>query len=364
MNEPSGKVWLFVMAGGSGTRFWPRSRANRPKQLLNIIGDEALLTVTLRRFSGLVDEKNSVVVTTEFLAKPTKNVLPQFQGTILVEPEARNTAPCLVMAMEWLRQRDPKAVAIVVPADHWVSDTTSFQEVIRTAIQHAQQSRSGLLTIGITPTRAETGFGYIRSGDPLRADESILAVERFVEKPKQDVAEAMIQDPSYLWNSGMFVWSVTEFFRTLAEAAPEFIQVFAPYREALNTPGADSEQALRAAYGQAPVISIDYALLEKSKEVAVLPGSFDWNDLGSFPSLCDLYPLVEGGSGRAKRVMAIDSIANLVDAPEKVVALLGVTNMMIVDVGDVLLVAARERSQDVKKFVERLKQSGDPDHLL
>lgn len=362
MSLPQSAPWLFILAGGSGTRFWPRSRGNRPKQLLSIVGDEVLLAVTLRRFHDLVPEERSVVITTERLEAATREALPGYRGNFLVEPEGKSTAPSLVMAMEWLRARDPAATAVIVPADGWIIDQQSYVELMRQAIAFAAKG-THLVTIGITPTRPETGFGYIRAGEAISNDGNVLSVERFVEKPKLEVAETMIQDSSYLWNAGMFVWSVDAFFRNLAQTSPDLCQLFRGYREALARQE-NAEGALRTAFRAAPVISIDYALLEKSSAVAVLPGAFDWNDLGSFQSLAELYPACEGGAGKARRVMAIDSFANLVDVPGKTVALLGVTNMMIVDVGDVLLVAAKEKSQDVKKFVERLRQEGDPDHLL
>jgi len=176
------------------------------------------------------------------------------------------------------------------------------------------------------------------------------------------VAETMVQSPEYLWNAGMFVWSVDVFFRELAACAPEFTEAFAEYREAIKI--GESQGAMQRSFAKAPAISIDYALLEKSKQVVVVPGSsFGWNDLGSFVSLEEVYPKCEGGVARADRVLALDSLANIIDAPGKTVALLGVTDMILVDAGDVILLAAKERAQDVKRLVERLKQDGRKDLL-
>ena len=355
-------TWLVVLAGGSGTRFWPRSRASRPKQLLDIAGDESLLCTTLKRFSGQISEEQLIIVTTQSLLKATKEALPNFRGHFMVEPGARNTAPCLAMTMAWLRNRDPDAVAIVVPADHWIVDREGFLETMDTAVNYASEHEK-LVTIGIAPTRPETGYGYIRSGKAVSDDGLVLEVDRFVEKPNKDVAETMVQDPVYLWNAGMFIWSTKTFFTELEKVNPQLVKDFEPYQAALAK-GEDGEKGLSETYATTEIVSIDYALMEGSKAVVVLPGSFDWNDLGSFLSLYDLLPEAEGGVARAKRVMAIDSTLNLVEAPDKVVALLGVTNMMIVDTGDVLLVAAKERSQEVKKFVERIRAEGDKDRLL
>jgi len=351
----------MVLAGGSGTRFWPRSRAANPKQFLPIAGDEPLLVTTIRRFQGWIPENQIVVLTTAFLEEETKRLLAAFPGVqVLAEPEARNTAPSLVMGMEWLRAKDPTATAVIVPADHWITEIPEYVAVMKHAVASCART-SSLATVGIQPTRPETGYGYIRTGEPLGTN--LFRVERFVEKPKREVAETMVQSSEYLWNAGMFVWSVDVFFGEMDKASPELERAFGEYRAALKA-GSGVEAALKTSYGKAPSISIDYALLEKSKQVVVIPGStFGWNDLGSFLSLEEVYPQTEGGVARAARVMALDSLANIVDAPGKTVALLGVTDMIVVDTGDMILVAAKERAQDVKRFVERLKAEGRKDLL-
>lgn len=349
--------WLLVLAGGSGTRFWPRSRVLRPKQLLPIVGDEPLLNTTIRRFQEFIPFERTLVITTAAQAASVKGCIGDLAVTVIAEPEPRNTAPSLVLAMEWLRAKDPAATAVVVPADHWITDVPEYIEVMRKAVNASEKHRA-LCTVGIQPTRAETGYGYIRCGESLGND--LYRVDRFVEKPKREVAYTMVQSPEYLWNAGMFVWTVETFFRELEACGPELSEAFAEYREGLRK-GDPSEGLLRS-FAKAPAISIDYALLEKSRQVVVVPGStFGWNDLGSFVSLEDVYPKCEGGVARAERVMAIDSLANIIDAPGKTVALLGVTDMILVDAGDVILLAAKERAQDVKKFVERLKVEGRKD---
>lgn len=352
-------VWLMVLAGGAGTRFWPRSRAHLPKQLLPIAGNEPLLNTTIARFSDFIPNDRVLILATKSLEKSVKETVAKFPGVqILAEPEARNTAPCLVMAMEWLRAKDPNATAVIVPADHWITDNPEYISVMKKAVDAAQKKKS-LCTVGIQPTRPETGYGYIRSGES--AGDAAYHVDRFVEKPSREVAETMVQSPEYLWNAGMFVWTVPAFFNELAVHGKEFDIAFSQYREALKN-HKDIDAALSQSYKKAPSISIDYALLEKSKNVMVVPGSsFGWNDLGSFISLQDVYPKTEGGVARANKVVAIDSLANIVDAPNKTVALLGVADMVIVDTGDVLLVATKERAQEVKKLVERLKAEGRTD---
>ncbi len=345
--------WLFILAGGSGTRFWPRSRAALPKQFLPLAGDEPLLITTVRRFLSWIPQEKMVVVTTKGLEQETKRLLQSFPGIqVLAEPEAKNTAPALVMAMEWLRVQDPQATAVVVPADHWIADISEYITVMKRATQAAREHKS-LCTVGIQPYRPETGYGYIRTGEVVAG--GLFQVDRFVEKPSREVAETMVQSSEYLWNAGMFVWTVEAFFQELQTCG---FPSFAPYAEALRAKG-KADEALKTAYSSAPAISIDYALLEKSKNVMVLPGSsFGWNDLGSFISLEEVYPKTEGGVAKAKRVLALDSLANIVDAPGKTVALLGVTDMILVDAGDVILLATKERAQEVKRLVERLKSEG------
>lgn len=351
--------WLLVLAGGSGTRFWPRSRAALPKQFLPLAGDEPLLITTIRRFLSWIPEERVVVLTTKVLEAETRRLLKNFPAVqILAEPEARNTAPALVMAMEWLKDKDPKATAVVVPADHWISDIPEYLTVMKKAAD-AARTEGALCTVGIQPYRPETGYGYIRTGEPIR--DGVLKVDRFVEKPSREIAETMVQSSEYLWNSGMFVWTVEVFFRELALHAKDLLLAFEPYRQALQEKHDEAAGALRA-YTNSAAISIDYALLEKSKQVMVLHGStFGWNDLGSFISLEEVFPKTEGGVAKAERVLALDSLANIIDAPGKTVALLGVTDMILVDTGDVILLAAKERAQDVKRLVERLKAEGRKD---
>lgn len=359
MSASPSQPWLFILAGGSGTRFWPRSRARMPKQFLPMAGNEPLLITTARRFSGWIPSDHVVVLTTKLLENDARAMMHvDFPGcTVLAEPESRNTAPSLVMAMEWLRARDPKATAIVVPADHWISDVPEYIQVMKQAVD-AAEAGSALCTIGVQPTRAETGYGYIRTGDAVVPQ--VYRVDRFVEKPSREVAETMVQSPEYLWNAGMFVWTMDTFFRELLLTNPEFVAAFEPYRQAEKKKAGGGGADLEKSFMAAPSTSIDYALLEKSKSVIVVPGSsFGWNDLGSFVSLEEVYPKSEGGVARAGgRVMALDSLANIVDAPGKTVALIGVTDMIVVDTGDVILVASKDRAQEVKKIVERLRAEG------
>ncbi len=358
-SAPGGTPWLMILAGGSGTRFWPRSRAKRPKQFLPIAGDEPLLVTTLRRFQDWIPPERMVILTTQSLAEETRAMTADFKGLrVLAEPESRNTGPSLVMAMEWIRSQDPKATCMSVHADHWITEVPEYIKVMKAAVT-AAETTGALCTVGIQPHRPETGYGYIRTGEQIVP--GVFRVDRFVEKPSREVADTMVQSSEYLWNSGMFVWTAAAFFRELEQSDKSFVEAFAPYREALKA-GGDADAAMKKSFFAAPAISIDYALLEKSRNVIVVPGSsFGWNDVGSFVSLEEVYPKSEGGVARAGKVIALDSLANVVDAPGKTVALLGVTDMILVDAGDVILLATKERAQEVKKLVERLKAEGRTD---
>jgi mannose-1-phosphate guanylyltransferase/mannose-6-phosphate isomerase len=349
----------MILAGGSGTRFWPRSRAKRPKQFLQVAGDDPLLVTTLKRFQGWIPSERMVILTTKSLEEDTKAMTSAFKGLrVLAEPESRNTGPSLVMAMEWIRAQDPSATCVSVHADHWITEVPEYISVMKAAVSAAERT-GALCTVGIQPTRPETGYGYIRTGEQLVP--GVFKVDRFVEKPSREVADTMVQSSEYLWNSGMFTWTAEAFFRELEKSDKSFIDAFAGYREALKK-GGDVSEAKAKSFFAAPAISIDYALLEKSRNVIVVPGStFTWNDVGSFVSLEEVYAKSEGGVARAGKVIALDSLANIIDAPGKTVALLGVTDMILVDAGDVILLATKERAQEVKKLVERLKAEGRTD---
>jgi mannose-1-phosphate guanylyltransferase/mannose-6-phosphate isomerase len=254
-------------------------------------------------------------------------------------------------------RRQPETLVLLAPSDHAIGDNASFAESVSLGTEAARGG--SLVTFGVEPDCPHTGYGYIETDG--RSGNSANSVRRFVEKPSREVAETMVQSSEYLWNAGMFVWTVPAFFSELEKNAPEFAKAFVAYREALAG-GKDASAALGQSYAQAPSTSIDYALLEKSKNVMVLPGStFGWNDLGSFISLEEVYPKSEGGVAKAGKVIALDSLANIIDAPGKTVALLGVTDMILVDAGDVILLATKERAQDVKRIVERLKADGRKD---
>ena len=343
--------WLVVMAGGSGTRFWPRSRSRRPKQLLPLGAPIAngrpratLLAQTLRRFDGLVDSERTVVVTTAAL----RNVIAAEAPGVLVlgEPEARNTAPCVYWAARLVAERDPHAVMLVMSADHYIRDVAAFRRIATAAIDRAT-SHAELITLGVRPTRPETGYGYLRLGERLGGD--CQRVEAFVEKPDRTRAGQFLESGEYLWNSGMFVWRVDTILAAFDMAAPAM-------REAWDAARGD----VAVAYPSMPATSIDYAVMEKAPNVVTFPLDCGWEDIGSWGSIEtlaeSLQAVAAGGTVLAGDVIAVHSHGNVVDVPGKLVALLGVSDLIVVEHEGALLVATKERAQDVRLVVDEIKK--------
>lgn len=358
-------TWLVVLAGGVGTRFWPRSRKKRPKQLLSVLGEgKSLLQSTLDCFSSFVDKEKVLILTTESLKDATQAELEGFSGKVFCEPDTKNTAPAITMAMEYIRAIDPDAVVMVVPSDHWIGDSDAYMASLK-EISLLARKEDFLFTVGIKPDRPATGYGYIAVGKALEGKHAfpLFEVDSFVEKPDLEKAKAFCASKKHFWNAGIFVWSLSSFFQEMESHAPEFIHSFLPYRKALEAGGEAKEEGKKA-HAACPTISIDYALMEKSKKVAVAMGDFPWKDLGSFDSLYELYPDCEGGAGKLKDSIAIDASSNLLYVPGKTVALLGVKDLLVVETEDVLLVARREDSERVKEFVSRIEKEGDKKNLL
>lgn len=346
------------MAGGSGTRFWPASRRARPKQLLPLAGTRSLLRATIDRIAPLVPSERVVVVTSAALLEATREVLPELASeNVLAEPVGRNTAPCIGWAAATIRKRDPEAVLAVLAADQHVTDEPGFVAVCRRALEAA--GRGALVTIGITPTYAETGYGWIEVGGEV--GPGVNEVVRFVEKPDAVRARAYLEGGVHLWNAGQF------FFR--ADAILAAIEMHLPALAAgllsiESAPPAEASAVLAATYPTLPSISIDHGVMEKARGVLCVPGSFGWSDVGSWTAAWDLGArdgdgnVVDGAQG-----VLVDTRGSYVRAPAgKVVALIGVEDLVVVDTPDALLVMPRARAQDVRAVVGELEKRA-PDKL-
>jgi mannose-1-phosphate guanylyltransferase len=344
--------FAIVMAGGSGTRFWPASRAARPKQFLALAGStETLLQATVRRASAAVGLANVLVVTSEQHGALAAEQLPGLPSdNLLLEPLGRNTAPCIAWASARIRKRCPDAVIAALPADPHVGDEAGFFAALDSALEAA--SSGAIATLGIEPSRPETGYGYLEVGEPV--SRGVYRVAAFIEKPDRERAQRFAQSGRHLWNSGMFFFRADVILRAIDRHLPE-LGAFAVRCGAAPTPAA--EQALvQAGYAALPSISIDYGVMEKTEGIVVVPARFGWDDLGSWGAAWALASKDAVGNVANADLLALDAKNCLVSAPkDKLVVLLGLEDMVVVDTPDALLVVPRDRAQDVGKVVQALK---------
>ena len=343
-----------VMAGGRGTRFWPRSRTSRPKQFLSIVGEGTLLHQTVARLDGHFRPEHIFVVTTSDLAEETRRMLPELPPeNVLVEPEGRNTAPCLALALVEIERRIPSGVMVVLSADHWIGDPDLFLEDVETAVKHAAWERE-LVVFGIRPTYPETGYGYIEA----EGHGPVLKVKAFREKPPMEVAIQYLESGRHFWNAGMFVWTLEDFRAALERHAPEVLKPL----DAWVAAGADPA-ALAEAYRQLPEAAIDVALMEKADQVAVVPTRFRWSDVGSWPAALEFHAPDEDGNVVKGQAILLDTRDSAFFGGKRLIAASGVKDLIVVDDEDALLICHRDKAQSVKKIVERLKAEGRDDLL-
>jgi mannose-1-phosphate guanylyltransferase len=342
------------MAGGKGTRFWPRSRASRPKQFLAIAGDETLLHQTVARLEGAFAPEHIFIVTTEELAEECRRMLPELPpDNIILEPEGRNTAPCLALALVHIERRVPQGVMVVLSADHWIGENAVFLEDVEAAARHAATEHD-LVTFGIRPAYPETGFGYIEA----TGQGVIQKVVAFREKPPLDVAVQYLQSGRHYWNAGMFVWTLRDFREALISHCPDVLGPLDDWAKA----GADPER-LREAYARLPEVAIDVALMERARNVAVVPARFPWSDVGSWPAAIGFHAADGDGNVVQGQAVIVDSTRCAVFGGRRMIALSGVSDLIVVDDEDALLVCHRDQAQGVKTIVGKLKAMGREDLL-
>lgn len=349
-----------IMAGGSGTRFWPLSRTLRPKQLLPLSGGQgSLLRETRRRIASLIPAERTLVVTSEALAAETRAELPELPPeNILAEPIGRNTAPCVGWAASVVARRSPEAVLAVLPADHAIADERAFTSVLARAIAAAREG--DMVTVGIKPTRPETGYGYVELGEELAP--SVHRGRRFVEKPDELRARQFLAAGRYLWNSGMFFFRADVLLDSIRQHLPGLGDALRAFDEAA---GAGRElEAVRTSYASLPDVSIDHGVMEKAARVAVVPGDFGWSDVGSWTSAWELAPHDADDNALFGHVVAVDTRGSYVRAHgAKTIAVVGLEDVVVVDTEDALLVLPRSRAQDVRAVVQALKSQKRGDRL-
>ncbi|HEY6351297.1 MAG TPA: mannose-1-phosphate guanylyltransferase [Candidatus Angelobacter sp.] len=350
-----------ILAGGSGTRFWPRSRRTRAKQVLALDGTQTMIQKTVERLSPASEQKNFWVITNEFVAEEIQRQLPNIpEKQIVIEPEPRNTAPAIGLAAFLLERFDPQSIIGMFPADHVIGDEKKFRKLLLRAVEIAAKGET-MVVMGIQPSRAETGYGYIETGDTL--ESGLFRVKRFTEKPNAQKAQEFVAAKNYYWNSGMFIWSA----RTLTNALREHLSETAPYLEQIAAAwgSRDFAKKFEQLYPKCENISIDYAVLEPrsakgqhSSNLLCLKADFGWNDLGSWNALYEHHALASKENGRnvveGKDCFALQASGNYIYAPKKFVAAMGVHDLVVVETEDAILVTTREHSQDVGKIVKYL----------
>lgn len=346
--------WLVILAGGRGERFWPLSRVMHPKQFLTLVGDRSMLETTRARVASLIDDQHTFVVTgVDYVDKVAENLPHVPADQVLGEPRGCNTAPSIAWAAESIRRRDPEAVLLVLPSDHVIQKSERFLGLADRALTLAS-AHGGFYTFGIVPTHPETGYGYIEHDGPAFGGGEALEVKRFVEKPPRDVAEDMVASGRFFWNSGMFAFRVTEFLA----AVREFLPALADGVTAL----VDEPHRVDDIFAELPVISIDHGIMEKAHSVYVLPADIGWDDVGTFASLARLLPRDDEQNAAHGYAIFVESenVTAITDGP--LVSFVGVKDLYVVATHDAVLILSPEKSQDVRKVVQALKQGHE--HLL
>lgn len=349
-------TYALILAGGSGTRFWPLSRNNKPKQLLDLFGDGTLLEQTIRRLEGLVPNENILILTNELQEEGVRQIATMLPPeNIFAEPAKRDTAPAVALGIGLVAARNPNAVMMVLPADQLIRDTAAYHSVMKDALSSAEKS-DGLVTIGIKPTWACPSYGYIERGAKahiagLVCENHPVEVSRFREKPNPELAEQFLAMGGFSWNAGMFVWSLPVVVRQLTQHAPELAGFVSELRRS-----SDLKATVAAQFPQLTPTSIDYGLMEKADRVLNIEATFDWDDVGSWISIAN-YLENSGSENRANEAIShIDSENNIVfnARPGTRVALLGVDDLIVVQTGDALLIANRHQADAIKKLSEVL----------
>ena len=348
-------LFALILAGGSGERFWPLSRRARPKQLLRLVSHKTLLEETIARLEGLVPRERILVLTNVHQEQAVRELLPDLAPeNIVAEPAKRDTAAAVALATAWVTMRDHQATMLVLPADHVISDRAAFQETMRSAVR-AAEATGALVTIGIKPTWSCPGYGYIEQGAPVTLPErsvpnDIFRVLRFREKPNSELADTFVRQGTFRWNAGIFVWSVPTVLSEFNRHAPEL----ADFISQMRAPG-QWEKVLSSRFRELPIISFDYAIMEKADRVLMVEASFDWDDVGSWRAVAAYLEKDEHANAANCDVTTFQASDNIVFSEKGgKVALLGVHNLIVVRDGDTLLICNRRDAEKIKMLVGKL----------
>jgi len=349
-------MYIILMAGGVGTRFWPRSRKAMPKQLLNIVGSKSMLQLTFERIKPLTTPDKILIITNIEQKIEIENQLPEIpKDNIIAEPMGRNTAPCIGLAGAIIQAREKSNTTMVVlPADHLISDIENFQQTIKVGADYASENNC-LITLGIQPTYPETGYGYIQMDKLIfeKNGKQIFRVKTFAEKPHLETAQRFLESGDFLWNSGMFIWSVDFIMSEIDEYLPELGEDLIKVRKAYATD--KFEKVVADVYSRTKSVSIDYGLLEESQNVCVVKSDFSWNDLGSWEAVYNISPKDKYGNvNNCEESILINSKNNYLYSQKKLLAAVDIENLVVVEMNDSILICRKDRSQNVKSVVEYL----------
>lgn len=357
-------MYAVILAGGKGERFWPLSTSTRPKQLLSLVGDKPLLAEAVDRLEGLIPPDRVYVITNEDLVEASQRAVPNVPSkNIIGEPVGRDTAAAAALGAALVKAQDPNAAFCILTADQVIGDLDVYRRTLKESLLLAQQE-DVLITIGIQPVSPSTGYGYVEATEPYGSRDGVefLKASRFVEKPDIETATRYLESGTFFWNSGMFIWSVAALEKALRAHRPALAQMMDRLLPSVRT--ADFLIALAREYEQLEKISIDYALMEKADNILMVRGAFSWDDVGSWPALENHFPKNEDGNVSIGDCQSVESGGNIVYSKNHLTALIGVQDLVVVQADGVTLICPRDRAQDVKAMVQKLKNAGRYDALL
>jgi mannose-1-phosphate guanylyltransferase len=356
--------YAVIMAGGRGERFWPLSTIKRPKQVLSLVGGRPMLAQAVERLAGFIPPERVIVITNASLVDVSREAAPELPAeNIIGEPFGRDTAAACALAAAIVKARCPNGSFCILTADHVMKDVPLFQQTLAAGFEQAESAEK-LVTIGITPTFPSTGFGYIECGDALDDSSAIdfFKAERFVEKPDAETAQQYMNAGNFFWNSGMFIWSADSLMNALKKYQPQLLAMAQAMQPVVDTSEFDSK--LEEEYGKLEKISIDYAIMEKADNIVTAAGNFGWYDVGSWPALEDHFDKDDSGNVVVGDGKLLDSGNNVVVSDGRLTALIGVSDLVVVQSKNATLICPKDRAQDVKKMVQLLDADGQHGEVL
>jgi len=356
-------LYTLIMAGGSGTRFWPRSKTVKPKQYLNIFGKESLLESTINRFATFTETDNIYIVSNKTQAEVLEQQTPMLpKENLIYEPVGKNTLPCIGLAAMFAEKENPDGIMVVSPSDHLIENDALFKETVLAASKIADEY-NGIVTIGITPTHPATGYGYVQTEKEIGVGEKIrqFKVKQFVEKPDEKTASTYLKEGGFYWNSGLFVFKISIFLESVKEFAPQLYADLRKIQAELGNPSFD--QTLDTIYRAVESISVDYGIMEHAKNIYLVEGNFEWNDLGSWESVYLADKKDENGNACSGEAVIMDSKNSYVYSDSGLITFVGLDDVIVVQDGNTTLVCKREKAEDVKLIVNQLKAENKIQYL-